>query len=97
MPKLWVRGDPGFIANRRLAAFCEGLRHQTEVHVKGGQFLLESSGPEIGRPVADFVHGLRAWTPSGVPDQSKPFEETIMPLSADPFATVRTTSVCDSR
>ena len=60
VPKLWVRGDPGFITNGKLAAFCEGLQNQTEVRVNGGHFLQESSGPEIGRAVADFVRGLRA-------------------------------------
>ena len=33
--KLWVRGDPGFITNGRLADFCGGLHNQTEVNVKG--------------------------------------------------------------
>ena len=59
VPKLWVRGDPGFISNGRLAAFCEGLQNQTQVWVKGQHFLQESSGPEIGKAVADFVRGLR--------------------------------------
>ena len=60
VPKLWVRGDPGFITNGRLAAYCEGLTNQTQVRVKGGHFLQESSGPEIGSAVADFVRGLRS-------------------------------------
>ena len=59
VPKLWVRGDPGFIATGRFATFCEGLKNQTEIRVKGGHFLQESSGPEIGKAVADFVRDLR--------------------------------------
>lgn len=59
-PKLWVRGDPGSITTGRLAAFCESLQNQTEVRVKGQHYLQESSGPEIGQAVADFVRQLRA-------------------------------------
>ena len=59
IPKLLVKGDPGFITNGRLAAFCESLKNQTEVKVKGVHFLQESSGPEIGKAVADFVRSLR--------------------------------------
>ena len=59
VPKLWVRGDPGFIGIGRFATFCEGLPNQTEVTVKGVHFLQESSGPEIGNAVADFVRELR--------------------------------------
>ncbi len=58
--KLWIKGDPGFITNGRLANFCASLRNQTEVTVRGAHFLQESSGAEIGRAVADFVRGLRA-------------------------------------
>ena len=58
-PKLWVRGNPGFIANGRFAAFCEALRNQTEIRVEGGHFLQETSGPEIGAAVAAFVRTLR--------------------------------------
>ena len=59
VPKLWVKGDPGFITNGRLAAYCEGLKNQMQVSVKGRHFLQESSGPVIGQAVADFVRGLR--------------------------------------
>ena len=59
IPKLWVRGDPGFITNGRLATFCEGLKNQTKVTVKGQHFVQEASGPEIGKAVAAFVRGLR--------------------------------------
>ena len=59
VPKLWIRGNPGFISNGRVATFCEGLKNQREVEVKGGHFLQESSGPEIGKAVADFVREVR--------------------------------------
>ena len=59
VPKLWVRPAPGLISGGRFAAFYEGLANQTEVRVKGGHFLQESSGPEVGRAVADFVRALR--------------------------------------
>ena len=59
IPKLWIKGDPGFISNGRLAAFLRGLKNQTEVDVKGVHFLQESSGPEIGEAVANFVRSLR--------------------------------------
>ena len=59
IPKLWVKGDPGFVSNGRLATFFEGLKNQTKLQVKGVHFLQESSGPEIGRAVADFVRRLR--------------------------------------
>ena len=58
-PKLWIKGEPGFITSERLAAFCHALKNQTEVQVKGVHFLQESSGPEIGEAVADFVRKLR--------------------------------------
>ena len=58
-PKLWIRGDPGFIGNGRFAAFCEALRNQTVVRVAGGHFLQETSGLAIGAAVAAFVRALR--------------------------------------
>ena len=59
VPKLWIRGNPGFISNGRVATFCAGLKNQTEVEVKGVHFLQESSGPQIGKAVADFVREVR--------------------------------------
>ena len=58
VPKLWVRGDPGFITNGRLAAFCERLQNQIQVTVKGRHFLQEASGSEVGKAVADFIRSL---------------------------------------
>ena len=59
VPKLWVKGDPGFVSNGRLATFFQGLKNQTEVEVKGVNYLEESSGPEVGKAVAKFVRSLR--------------------------------------
>lgn len=58
-PKLWIKGNPGFIANGRFAEFCAKLKNQAAVQVKGGHFLQESSGPAVGAAVADFVRRLR--------------------------------------
>ena len=59
IPKLWVRGVPGFITNGRLAEFCEKLHNQTVVEVPGQHFLQEESGPAVGKAVAAFVQSLR--------------------------------------
>ncbi len=59
VPKLCLKGDPGFVSNGRLATFFQGLKNQAEVQVKGVHFLQESSGPEIGKAVAEFVRTLR--------------------------------------
>ncbi len=59
LPKLWIKGDPGFVSNGRLAQFFQGLKNQTEVKVRGVHYLQESSGPEIGSAVATFVRSLR--------------------------------------
>ena len=58
-PKLWIKANPGFITVGRQAAFCESLPNQTEVEVVAGHFPQESSGPEVGRAIADFVRQLR--------------------------------------
>ncbi|MDB5576594.1 MAG: haloalkane dehalogenase [Bradyrhizobium sp.] len=59
VPKLWVRGNPGFLVTERFAKFWESLPNQTVVEVKGAHFLPEASGPAIGAAVADFVRSLR--------------------------------------
>lgn len=59
VPKLWIKGDPGFLSNGRFAKAFEGLHNQTTVEVKGRHFLQETSGPEIGKAIADFVRKLR--------------------------------------
>ncbi len=59
-PKLWIKGEPGFITGERLTAFCRALKNQTEARVKGVHFLRESSRREIGEAVADFVRQPRS-------------------------------------
>ena len=59
LPKLWVKGNPGFVSNGSLATFFQSLKNQTEVEVEGVHLLQESSGPEIGKAVADFIRSLR--------------------------------------
>ena len=60
VPKLWVRGDPGFIGSGHAADFWGSLPNQTEMYVKGGHFLQESSGPDVGAAVAAFVRHVRS-------------------------------------
>jgi haloalkane dehalogenase len=58
VPKLWIKGDPGGIMTE-ITEFCERAPNQTSVTVEGLHFLQESSGPEIGAAVAEFVGRLR--------------------------------------
>ena len=58
-PELWVKGDPGALVTGNVADFCASLPNQTELTVKGLHFLQETSGPQIGNAVADFVRNLR--------------------------------------
>jgi haloalkane dehalogenase len=59
VPKLWIKGDPGAVVTGSIADYCATFPNQTQVTVKGLHFLQESSGPEIGAAVADFVRNLR--------------------------------------
>ena len=58
VPKLFVNGDPGFLATGAVRDFCRTLPNQQEVTVKGTHFLQEDSPDEIGRAVAAFVRRL---------------------------------------
>ncbi len=60
VPKLFVNGDPGFLATGGVRDFCRTLPNQQEVTVKGTHFLQEDSPDEIGRAVAAFVRRLSA-------------------------------------
>jgi len=60
VPKLFVNGDPGFLATGAVRDFCRTLPNQQEVTVKGTHFLQEDSPDEIGRAVAAFVRRLSA-------------------------------------
>ncbi len=57
--KLWIRADPGGIDTEKVVTFCEGLENQTMMQVKGMHAVQESSGPEVGKAVVDFVRDLR--------------------------------------
>jgi len=57
IPKLFIAGEPGAVitagsANRR---FCETLKNQQEVTVKGRHFVQEDSPDEIGAALRRFV------------------------------------------
>jgi haloalkane dehalogenase len=58
-PKLWLKGDPGAMVSGSVADYCATFPNQTSLTVKGVHSLQESSGPEIGAAVADFVRNLR--------------------------------------
>jgi haloalkane dehalogenase len=58
IPKLLIRGEPGMILSGRPLAVARGWPNQTEVSVPGLHFLQEDSPDQIGRAVAEFVHGL---------------------------------------
>jgi haloalkane dehalogenase len=60
VPRLFVNGDPGFLATGAVRDFCRTLPNQQEVTVKGTHFLQEDSPDEIGRAVAAFVRRLSA-------------------------------------
>jgi haloalkane dehalogenase len=69
LPKLFIAGDPGAVitpgsANRR---FCETLKNQQEVTVKGRHFVQEDSPDEIGAALRSFVIERR----SGFKSQEK--------------------------
>ena len=59
-PKLWIKGNPGFIVSQqRFLDLWRAVPNQKEVTVKGQHFLTESSSAEIAKAVADFVHSIR--------------------------------------
>ena len=62
IPKLFIAGEPGAVitagsANRR---FCETLKNQQEVTVKGRHFVQEDSPDEIGMALRRFVIETRS-------------------------------------
>ena len=60
VPKLWIKGDPGFIVSQeRFLKLWRAVPNQTDLTVKGQHFLQESAGPEIAKAVADFVRKVR--------------------------------------
>jgi haloalkane dehalogenase len=61
VPKLWIKGDPGFIVSQeRFLTLWEAVPNQSKVTVKGEHFLQDSSAPEISKAVADFVRRIRS-------------------------------------
>ncbi len=59
VPKLFVNAEPGAILVGRQREVCRAWPNQHEVSVKGRHFIQEDSPAEIGRAVADLVHGAR--------------------------------------
>ncbi len=58
IPKLFVNADPGAILVGAQREFCRGWPNQREVTVRGGHFLQEDAGPEIGRAIAAWAGAL---------------------------------------
>ena len=58
MAKLFVNADPGAILVGAQREFCRGWPNQREVTVRGGHFLQEDAGPEIGRAIAAWARTL---------------------------------------
>jgi haloalkane dehalogenase len=56
--KLFVNADPGAILVGGQREFCRGWPNQREVTVRGGHFLQEDAGPEIGRAIASWAGAL---------------------------------------
>jgi haloalkane dehalogenase len=56
--KLFVNADPGAILIGAQREFCRGWPNQREVTVRGGHFLQEDAGPEIGRAIAAWARTL---------------------------------------
>ena len=56
--KLFVNADPGAILVGGQREFCRGWPNQREVTVRGGHFLQEDAGPEIGRAIAAWARTL---------------------------------------
>jgi haloalkane dehalogenase len=56
IPKLWIKGDPGFIVSQeRFLGLWGRVPNQTQITVNGQHFVQESSAPEISKAVADFI------------------------------------------
>jgi haloalkane dehalogenase len=57
MPKLFIKGEPGYLLREGGSglAFCRGWPNQREVQVSGIHYLQEDSPHEIGRALRDFI------------------------------------------
>jgi haloalkane dehalogenase len=57
IPKLFVNAEPGAILIGPQREFCRSWPNQTEVTVAGNHFVQEDSPDEIGRAIAEWLHG----------------------------------------
>ena len=55
LPKLLIKGDPGYLIRNRTYEICKKWKNQTEVNVKGRHFIQEICPKEIGEAIAKFV------------------------------------------
>lgn len=60
VPKLLVRAEPGYLLTNRLYDIAKTWPNQTEVTVKGGHYIQETTPDEVGSAIADFVRRLRS-------------------------------------
>nr|WP_315847619.1 haloalkane dehalogenase [uncultured Rhodoferax sp.] len=60
VPKLFVRAEPGYLLTNRLYDIAKTWPNQTEVTVKGGHYIQETTPDEVGSAIADFVRRLRS-------------------------------------
>jgi haloalkane dehalogenase len=58
--KLLIRAEPGYLLTNRLYDIAKMWPNQTEVTVKGGHYIQETTPDEVGVAIADFVRSLRS-------------------------------------
>lgn len=59
VPKLLIRAEPGYLLTNRLYDIAKTWPNQTEVTVKGGHYIQETTPDEVGTAIANFVRRLR--------------------------------------
>lgn len=60
VPKLMIRAEPGYLLTNRLYDIAKRWPNQTEVAVKGGHYIQETTPHEVGEAITNFVRHLRA-------------------------------------
>ncbi len=60
VPKLLIRSEPGYLLTNRLYGITKAWSNQTEVRVKGGHYIQETTPDEVGMAISDFVRRLRS-------------------------------------